>query len=48
MATETDIGGIRQIIKPLEDNGTLVRRTDEEVYYYLFSPNVKFSNFYQF
>lgn len=26
-----DLAGIRQIIKPLEESGTLVRRTDEEV-----------------
>lgn len=26
-----DLAGIRQIIKPLEESGALVRRTDEEV-----------------
>ncbi|KAK3411935.1 probable amino-acid acetyltransferase NAGS1, chloroplastic [Eucalyptus grandis] len=31
MARETDLSGIRQIIKPLEDSGTLVRRTDQEL-----------------
>ncbi|ESQ46212.1 hypothetical protein EUTSA_v10000095mg [Eutrema salsugineum] len=29
-AKKEDLGGIRQIIKPLEESGTLVRRTDEE------------------
>jgi hypothetical protein len=31
MARATDLAGIRQIIQPLEESGTLVRRTDEEV-----------------
>ncbi|KAL5755099.1 hypothetical protein ACOSP7_023319 [Xanthoceras sorbifolium] len=31
MARVTDLSGIRQIIKPLEDSGTLIRRTDEEL-----------------
>ncbi|KAI6699378.1 hypothetical protein NL676_013702 [Syzygium grande] len=31
MARETDLSGIRQIIKPLEDSGTLVKRTDQEL-----------------
>lgn len=31
MATVADLSGIRQIIKPLEESGTLVQRTDEEV-----------------
>ncbi|KAJ8439717.1 hypothetical protein Cgig2_009541 [Carnegiea gigantea] len=31
MARESDVAGIRQIIQPLEDAGTLVRRTDEEL-----------------
>ncbi|KAA8522589.1 hypothetical protein F0562_013050 [Nyssa sinensis] len=31
MATVTDIPGIKQIIQPLEESGTLVRRTDEEL-----------------
>lgn len=31
MARVTDLAGIRQIIQPLEESGTLVRRTDEEV-----------------
>ena len=31
MATVTDLSGIRQIIEPLEEAGTLIRRTDEEV-----------------
>ncbi|GAV67992.1 LOW QUALITY PROTEIN: Acetyltransf_1 domain-containing protein/AA_kinase domain-containing protein/DUF2215 domain-containing protein [Cephalotus follicularis] len=31
MARVTDLLGIRQIIKPLEDSGILVRRTDEEL-----------------
>ncbi|XP_031385895.1 probable amino-acid acetyltransferase NAGS2, chloroplastic isoform X2 [Punica granatum] len=31
VATATDLSGIRQIIKPLEESGTLVRRTDEEL-----------------
>ncbi|KAL5819801.1 hypothetical protein ACOSQ4_023643 [Xanthoceras sorbifolium] len=31
MARVTDLFGIRQIIKPLEDSGTLIRRTDEEL-----------------
>lgn len=31
MAKVTDIAGIKQIIKPLEESGTLVRRSDEEV-----------------
>ncbi|XP_043710792.1 probable amino-acid acetyltransferase NAGS1, chloroplastic isoform X2 [Telopea speciosissima] len=30
-AAVMDIHGIKRIIKPLEDNGTLVRRTDEEL-----------------
>ncbi|XP_042508487.1 probable amino-acid acetyltransferase NAGS2, chloroplastic isoform X3 [Macadamia integrifolia] len=30
-ATVIDIPGIKQIIKPLEESGTLVRRTDEEI-----------------
>ncbi|KAL6856201.1 hypothetical protein ACP4OV_019003 [Aristida adscensionis] len=31
MATENDLPGIRKIIRPLEDSGVLVRRTDEEL-----------------
>lgn len=31
MARESDVAGIRQIIQPLEDAGTLVQRTDEEL-----------------
>ncbi|XVF59253.1 hypothetical protein PTKIN_Ptkin07bG0261000 [Pterospermum kingtungense] len=31
MAKVTDIAGIKQIIQPLEESGTLVRRSDEEV-----------------
>lgn len=31
MATEADISGIRQIIQPLEESGTLVRRSNEEL-----------------
>lgn len=31
MAKVGDFSAIRQIIQPLEDSGTLVRRTDEEV-----------------
>ncbi|KAF5769626.1 putative amino-acid N-acetyltransferase transcription regulator GNAT family [Helianthus annuus] len=31
MAKMDDLPGIRQIFKPLEDSGTLVRRTDEEL-----------------
>lgn len=31
MARVADLAGIRQIIQPLEESGTLVRRTDEEV-----------------
>ncbi|KAL1183376.1 hypothetical protein V6Z11_A02G179100 [Gossypium hirsutum] len=31
MAMVTDLAGIRQIIQPLEESGTLVRRSDEEL-----------------
>lgn len=31
MAQEADLTGIRQLIQPLEESGTLVRRTDEEL-----------------
>ena len=31
MARVTDLPGIKQIIQPLEESGTLIRRTDEEV-----------------
>ncbi|KAK6923948.1 GNAT domain [Dillenia turbinata] len=31
MARMTDLAGIRQILRPLEESGTLVRRTDEEL-----------------
>jgi amino-acid N-acetyltransferase len=31
-ATEGDIAGIKLLLKPLEDSGALVRRTDEEVF----------------
>jgi amino-acid N-acetyltransferase len=31
MATEEDLHSIRKIIRPLEDSGVLVRRTDKEV-----------------
>lgn len=31
MARVTDLSGIRQIIRPLEEAGILIRRTDEEV-----------------
>ncbi|KAL2906506.1 putative amino-acid acetyltransferase NAGS2 chloroplastic [Bienertia sinuspersici] len=31
MAREADLAGIRQLLKPLEDSGTLVRRTDKEL-----------------
>ncbi|XP_030532093.1 probable amino-acid acetyltransferase NAGS2, chloroplastic isoform X2 [Rhodamnia argentea] len=31
MARETDLSGIRQIIKPLEESGILVRRTEQEL-----------------
>lgn len=37
MARETDFAGIRQLLKPLEDSGTLIRRTDEEVCYFRYS-----------
>lgn len=30
-AKETDLDGIRQLLKPLEESGTLIQRTDEEV-----------------
>lgn len=33
MAREADFAGIRQILQPLEDSGTLIRRTDEDVCY---------------
>ena len=32
MARVTDLSGIRQLILPLEEAGTLVRRTDQEVF----------------
>lgn len=37
MASEEDLSGIRKIIRPLEESGVLVRRTDKEVtlLYYL-------------
>jgi hypothetical protein len=31
MAREEDLSGIRKIIRPLEESGVLVRRTDKEV-----------------
>ncbi|XP_016751005.2 probable amino-acid acetyltransferase NAGS2, chloroplastic [Gossypium hirsutum] len=31
MAKETDVAGIKQILQPLEESGTLVRRSDEEL-----------------
>lgn len=31
MATVADFSAVRQIIQPLEESGTLVKRTDEEV-----------------
>ncbi|KAK6923157.1 GNAT domain [Dillenia turbinata] len=31
MARVTDLAGIRQILRPLEESGTLIRRTDEEL-----------------
>ncbi|KAJ9670465.1 hypothetical protein PVL29_026789 [Vitis rotundifolia] len=31
MARVTDLPGIKQIIQPLEESGTLIRRTDEEI-----------------
>jgi amino-acid N-acetyltransferase len=31
MAREEDLSGIRKIIRPLEESGVLVRRTDQEV-----------------
>ncbi|KAJ4714711.1 Amino acid acetyltransferase(N-acetylglutamate synthase)-like protein [Melia azedarach] len=31
MAKKTDLSGIKQIIQPLEESGTLIRRTDEEL-----------------
>ncbi|XP_021717955.1 probable amino-acid acetyltransferase NAGS2, chloroplastic isoform X1 [Chenopodium quinoa] len=31
MAREADLAGIRQILRPLEESGTLIRRTDEEL-----------------
>lgn len=33
MAKKTDLSGIKQIIQPLEESGTLIRRTDEEVWH---------------
>ncbi|KAI4330733.1 hypothetical protein MLD38_028991 [Melastoma candidum] len=30
-AKDTDLHGIRQLLKPLEESGTLIRRTDEEL-----------------
>lgn len=33
MAREADLDGIRQLLQPLEESGTLIRRTDEEVCY---------------
>lgn len=30
-ATEADLVGIRQLLQPLEESGTLIQRTDEEV-----------------
>lgn len=32
MAKVTDLTGIKQLIQPLEESGTLVRRTNEEVF----------------
>lgn len=32
MAREEDLSGIRKIIRPLEESGVLVRRTDKEVH----------------
>lgn len=35
MAKERDLSGIRQILRPLEESGILVKRTDEEVCFLL-------------
>lgn len=31
MARVADVPGIKQLIQPLEESGTLIRRTEEEV-----------------
>lgn len=31
MARVSDIPGIKQLLQPLEESGTLIRRTEEEV-----------------
>lgn len=43
MAKVGDFSAIRQIIQPLEDSGTLVKRTDEEVCSQYFSPTISSS-----
>lgn len=39
MARSSDIPGIKQLLQPLEDSGTLIRRSEEEVtvdaFYYI-------------
>lgn len=34
MATIADLNGIKQLLLPLEESGTLIKRTEEEVYTY--------------
>lgn len=32
MATVSDLHGVKQLLLPLEESGTLIKRTEEEVY----------------
>lgn len=39
MARVADVPGIKQLIQPLEESGTLIRRTEEEVTLAFSSPS---------
>lgn len=48
MAKEVDIPRIKQLVQPLEESGTLIRRTKEEVYAYsFFSPASFICSYFQ-
>lgn len=48
MAKEVDIPRIKQLLRPLEESGTLIRRTKEEVYAYSFFSPFIWSYFQKF
>lgn len=42
VATESDLAGIKNLIRPLEESGVFIQRTDEEVFTINFSNLISF------